>query len=53
LNFEQKKTESIIAKLDSSLLHKNKEEASLEAIKERTNEKLQLSNYTEHINVFF
>lgn len=52
LNYEQKKTESIIAKLDSSLLGKNKEE-STERIKEYTIEKLQLSNYTEHVNVFF
>lgn len=37
LHFEQKRTESIIAKLDSSLLHRNKtEENSLQAIKQRT-----------------
>lgn len=38
LNFEQKRTETIIAKLDSSLLHRNNktEENSLQAIKQRT-----------------
>lgn len=54
LDSNKKKTESVIAKLDSSLLRRfSLEAATVEAINERTKAKLELSNYTENCNVFF
>lgn len=53
LDSNKKRTESVITKLDSSLLRRTLQEDNFQLIHERTQTKLQLSNYTEHINVFF
>lgn len=53
LDSDKKKTEHIITKLDSCLLERPHEDASLEAIQEIATEKLTISNYTEHVNLFF
>lgn len=53
LDSNKKRTEHIITKLDSCLLERPQEDASLEAIQELASEKLTISNYTEHVNLFF
>lgn len=54
LDSNKKRTESIIAKLDSSLLRRfSLETTTIEAINQRTKAKMELSNYTENCNVFF